>query len=78
MDKITKFLAKLNKKQRAQFVKLFSDIKNQNLSTYDVKHLTGELKGYSRIRLGKIRVIYFTENNTGYIVDIGFRKDIYN
>ncbi len=78
MDKITKFLAKLSKSQRDHFAKLFTDIINLDVGKYEVKHLTGELKGYSRIRVGKIRIIYCVKNNEGYIVDIGFRKDIYN
>lgn len=45
----------------------------------DIKKLKGELKGFSRIRVGKIRVIFQVRKNLDeiYIYDINFRGNIY-
>jgi mRNA-degrading endonuclease RelE of RelBE toxin-antitoxin system len=46
----------------------------------DIKKLKGNLKGFSRIRIGKIRVIFSIdiEANEILIYDINYRSKIYN
>ena len=46
----------------------------------DIKKLKGELKGFSRIRVGKIRVIFQIHKKTDeiFIYDVNFRGNIYS
>lgn len=76
MDRIEKFLLKLNKQQRAIFLKIFQDILTLSLNSYDIKPLKG-LKEIYRLRKGDIRIIFTKTNKQGVILDIAFRKDIY-
>lgn len=76
MNKIDKFLAKLNKKQRQRLAKIFADIRLLKVGQYDVKSLKGE-KGFFRLRDGKIRIIYFADDSKGLLVIVGFRGSIY-
>ncbi|MDB9495601.1 type II toxin-antitoxin system RelE/ParE family toxin [Spirulina major CS-329] len=45
----------------------------------DIKKLKGELKSFSRIRVGKMRIIFQiqTEAETIFVYDINFRGNIY-
>ena len=76
MDKITKFLQRLAKKDRTIFFKIFEDIKVLQLERYDVKTLKG-YKDMFRLRKGIIRVIFVKIHGRGVIVGVGHRKDIY-
>jgi mRNA-degrading endonuclease RelE of RelBE toxin-antitoxin system len=76
MDKIRKFLIKLNKNQRQVFSKIFRDITTLNLAKYDVKALSG-LEGVFRLRKGNIRIVFAKNKKVGVILDVAFRKDIY-
>jgi len=46
----------------------------------DIRKLKGDLSGFSRIRVGKIRVIFQIrrETNEIFIYDINYRGNIYN
>lgn len=77
MDKLAKFLKKLNKNDLAKLKKILADIQVLNLESYDIKTLKGELKGLQRLRFKNIRIIFAVKSNNGYIVNIDFRKDIY-
>ncbi len=76
MDNISKFLKKLNKKQRAIFLLIFSDIKILKIQEYDVKPLIG-YKNIFRIRKNDIRIVFTKLNDQGIVLDIDFRKNIY-
>lgn len=76
MDRIQKFLSKLNCKQRSLFIKIFEDILNLRLKNYDIKPLKG-MKNIFRLRKGDIRVVFTKTDSKGYILDINFRKDVY-
>ncbi|MCY7333071.1 MAG: type II toxin-antitoxin system RelE/ParE family toxin [Pseudanabaena sp. CAN_BIN31] len=43
----------------------------------DIKNLKGEWKGYQRMRVGKMRVIFCTSVEELLIYEIDFRGDIY-
>jgi mRNA interferase RelE/StbE len=54
-------------------------LKNENIAI-DLKSLQGDKKGYYRIRVGNIRIIFsFLENQlvVASVENIGFRGDIY-
>lgn len=76
MDRIQKFLLKLDKNRKIQLLKIFQDIKNLNLKKHDVKALK-DFSGLFRLRKGKIRVIFTKQNNIGFIVNVDFRGSIY-
>lgn len=76
MDRIQKFLLKLDRDRRAIYLKILQDIKELNIGKYDVQALKG-FKGLFRLRKGKIRIIFTKQNGTGFIVNADFRGDIY-
>jgi mRNA-degrading endonuclease RelE of RelBE toxin-antitoxin system len=76
MDKINKFLSKLTKSERLIIQNILRDLLVLKLENYDVKQLKGH-KGVFRLRKGNIRIVFIKENETGIILDIDYRKDIY-
>ena len=76
MDKISKFLGKLSKKELATILIILSDIRALNLEQYDVKALKGKDRLF-RLRKGKIRIIFKKQDSKGILVKIAFRKDAY-
>ena len=76
MDKITKFLKKLDPKTRRLLLKILVDIKNTKLSGYDVKPLKGH-PGIFRIRKGSIRIVFRQTKSKNLIVNVAFHKDAY-
>ena len=57
----------------------FSRLAEDPFQQYNIKKLSGELKGSYRLRLGDMRIIYSVDEakNIVYIEVIGFRGDIY-
>ncbi|KKQ71301.1 MAG: hypothetical protein UT33_C0010G0025 [Candidatus Peregrinibacteria bacterium GW2011_GWC2_39_14] len=76
MDKIQKFLLKLNATNRTTLLYVLSDIKILNLEGYDIKQLKG-FHSIFRLRKGKIRIIFRKDGNAGTLLDISYRKDSY-
>lgn len=76
MDKISKFLLRLSKKDRIFLLSVFSDILILRLGNYDVKPLKG-YKNVYRLKKGKVRIVFYKEQKKGIIIDIAFRKNIY-
>ena len=82
-----KFLQKLDPDLRKSVIAKIGILKNclETQKIYppdelDIKKLKGELKGFSRIRVGKIRVIFQIrkETNEIFIYDVNFRGKIYS
>ncbi len=76
MDKITKFLQKLQKKDLEIFLLLLEKIKNLELDWLDVKKLQGEKYLY-RVRKGKIRIIFKKIDDKSTIINIDYRNKVY-
>ena len=57
----------------------FSKLAQDPFQQYNIKKLSGELKGSYRLRIGDMRIIYSVDEgkNIVYIEVIGFRGDIY-
>jgi len=57
----------------------FTRLAEDPFQLYNIKKLSGELKGSYRLRLGDMRIIYSVdaEKNIVFIEDIGFRGDVY-
>ena len=76
MDKISKFLKKLTKKERGVLLKILADLHTLNLKSYDIKALQGYKNCY-RLRHGSIRIIFTKEKTQGRILQVSYRKDAY-
>ena len=78
MNKIEKFLKKLTSRERHLLLKIFTDIKSLHIGSYDVKALKG-YKNLYRLRKGDWRIIFAKDerNRRGLVVNVGYRKDIY-
>jgi mRNA-degrading endonuclease RelE of RelBE toxin-antitoxin system len=82
-----KFLNKLSAENRNTVLKkikfLKTSLEKQQIyppEELDIKKLKGDFKGFSRIRVGKIRIIFqiLTETEEIVIYDIDFRGNIYD
>ncbi|MFM6060716.1 MAG: type II toxin-antitoxin system RelE family toxin [Microcystis aeruginosa] len=82
-----KFLEKLDANSRKSVLTKIGILKTcletQNVyppEELDIKKLKGELKGFSRIRVGKMRVIFKIGKETDeiFIYEINFRGNIYD
>ncbi|MEK7548084.1 MAG: type II toxin-antitoxin system RelE/ParE family toxin [Patescibacteria group bacterium] len=76
MDRIQKFLLKLDKNRRSICLKIFQDIRALNLKKYDIETLKS-VGGVFRLRKGNIRIIFAKQNNKGFVINADFRQNIY-
>ncbi len=74
MNKLDKFLCKLDKKTRLVVEKVVTLIILGNFSILDIKKLKGNQKRY-RARVGRIRVIFEQTESENKIIEISFRDD---
>jgi mRNA-degrading endonuclease RelE of RelBE toxin-antitoxin system len=74
MNKLDKFLYKLDKKTRAIIGRAVVLIVSGDFLTFDVKKLKGSSNIY-RVRIGKIRIIFEQTKNGNKIRDITYRDD---
>jgi len=74
MNKLEKFLAKLNSDRRETITELIRKIVSGNLQNLDVKKLKGSGEIF-RVRSGRLRVL-FVKKEIGYgIIDVDNRDD---
>ena len=74
MNKLDKFLFKLDNKTRAVVKEAISLIQRGDISMLDIKKLKGTKERY-RVRLGRIRVIFDKTKNGNQLQDISYRDD---
>jgi mRNA-degrading endonuclease RelE of RelBE toxin-antitoxin system len=74
MNKIDKFLIKIDKKTRIVIEEIILLIANNNLSMLDIKKLKGKGNIY-RVRVGKIRVIFEHTKTVNIIKSISYRDE---
>jgi mRNA-degrading endonuclease RelE of RelBE toxin-antitoxin system len=74
MDKITKFLKRLTKKERERVMQAMVDIIADELAGYDQKKMKGHANVY-RVRVGDIRIVYLELNNKRRILLVTRRDD---
>lgn len=70
MDKLVKFLRKLNRKDTLLIEDALIDLKNNTLEGYDVKKLTAHTDIF-RMRVGTIRIIFKKVDSKIDILNIG-------
>ncbi len=73
MDKITKFIKKLNKKERKLLLQKIVKLKKGDLDDLDIKRIVGA--EYYRLRVGKIRIIFSYKNSKLELIIIAWRDD---
>jgi mRNA-degrading endonuclease RelE of RelBE toxin-antitoxin system len=73
-----KSLRKLSKRDLEKIFSIIRLLESSSfpLSSNNIKPLHGHQKAY-RIRKGNIRLVFVVENQTAYIKEVGYRKDIY-
>lgn len=74
MNRIEKFLARLDAKHREQVLPIVALIVAGQWQQLNVK----KLKGYEnrfRVRVGKFRIIFDTDNGVAYLRDLDFRDE---
>jgi len=74
MNKLDKFLSKLDNKNRLILEKVISLIAINEFSTLDLKKLKGSSDKY-RVRIGKIRIIFEHTKTGNNIQNISYRDD---
>ena len=76
-----KYYARLPAQVRERVKKVLEDLSHlDNLFEHQsVRHLTGELRGFCRLRVGKYRIIFavLEESHTIAVVNIAPRGDVY-
>lgn len=73
-DKITKFLLKLNAKQRAAVLTAMEQVRIGNDTGLKLKKLRGHDDVY-RVRVGRVRIIFRQDGDNRRILDTNFRDD---
>ncbi|MDP3645740.1 MAG: hypothetical protein Q8R25_01500 [bacterium] len=74
MDEISKFLRKVNSKDRGQLIPVIRSIVLNDLHGLDCKKMKGKVNEY-RVRIGKMRIQFVRTLNGNKITDLGFRND---
>lgn len=74
MNKLQKFLSKLNPREKSAAEDLIARVISQNFFGLNVKKLKGE-NNLFRVRKGDIRIIYFHNDKTVSILEMERRND---
>lgn len=74
MNKIDKFLAKIDPKTRLLLEEIIFRILKNNIDNLDVKKLSGKKDMY-RIRIGNIRIVFEKHNGKNFLHDLSFRSE---
>jgi mRNA-degrading endonuclease RelE of RelBE toxin-antitoxin system len=76
MKDYLKFLNKLPKDLRLRIIHAVDKIAANKTTDLDIKLLSAPHTLY-RCRVGKVRILFQNRDNENYILDIGFRGNIY-
>jgi mRNA interferase RelE/StbE len=74
-----KYLERLPSKRKDRIKSLLRQLAHDPLGHPDVIHMAGEWAGYHRIRVGKLRIIFWFDqkDDVVYVDHIGPRGDVY-
>ena len=76
MDKVEKFLRKLDAKRRGKLIAVIAKIGANRLDGLDIKPLQG-FEGHFRCRVGHIRILFMHSHRSNIVYDVNFRGHIY-
>ncbi len=74
MDKVSKFLLKVSRKEREGLIPIMRDIISGEVMDLDCKKLKGRKDEY-RVRVGKVRVIFRRLGGQNVIIDVRRRDE---
>lgn len=74
-----KYLSKLTSSKKTKIKKLLTELIDNPIQREDVKPMLGEWKGYYRIRIGNVRLIFWVDQDKKiiYVDHVGSRGDVY-
>ncbi len=74
-----KYLKRLPKENKDRIKDILKQLENNPLKHSGIKQMFGEWAGYHRIRVGKLRIIFWfdTKEDIVYVDHIGPRGDVY-
>jgi mRNA interferase RelE/StbE len=74
-----KYYKHLTKEIRNRIKEILKQLENKPLEQSNIKQMYGEWAGYYRIRVGKLRIIFWYDPkvDTVYVDHIGPRGDVY-
>ena len=74
-----KYLNRLPREAKDRIKEILKELENNPLEQSNVKHMVGEWAGYHRMRIGKLRIIFWYDpkDDIVYIDHIGPRGDVY-
>lgn len=76
MDKIFKFLKRLNKREREKIDSLIDRVLEDDVADLRPEKLKG-FSGLYRIRVNKIRIVFRRGKSENIIANIDYRKNVY-
>ena len=74
MNKLDKFLSKLDKKVRHEIKKAINEILSGDFSKLDIKKLKGKHSLF-RVRVGRVRIVFKYTKDGNLVQSISFRND---
>ena len=74
MNKIDKFLAKLDVEQRTKVLAVMLRIQSRDFSGLNIKKLGGFISEY-RVRVSKCRIIFEMSDTSARIIKVEFKND---
>jgi len=74
-----KYIKRLPKETKDRIKNILKQLENNPLKHSGIKQMFGEWAGYHRIRVGKLRIIFWfdTKEDIVYVDHIGSRGDVY-
>lgn len=74
MDQVSKFFRKLSRKERERVFAILEQIQSRDIRGLNIKKLSGHEYMY-RVRIGRVRIMYFDDGNSIAFLKAGFRDD---
>jgi mRNA interferase RelE/StbE len=73
------YLQRLPKATKQRIKNILKELEEDPLDQPGIKHMVGEWAGYHRLRVGKLRIIYWFDETEDivYVDHIGPRGDVY-
>ena len=76
MDKIEKFLRKIDRKQRERLLKVIAQLANNDILTLNIVPMKG-FKNCYRCHVGDMRILFMSAAGKNVIYDIEYRGNVY-
>lgn len=76
---VARYLQRLPKRTKEKIKNILKELEENPLERSGVKHMVGQWAGYHRLRVGKMRIVFWFDEKADvvYVDYIGPRGDIY-